>query len=191
MLLVAALVSALVVVPFRPLPRGLVAAALALLVYWSRAPNPQEFGIISPHSVFLGTPSLQHAGIDGGPAPKLKFGIACWDRNADGLCDTLREDVNGDGKCDVQDCRAQTPPAPQTLTERYGIYIPAPSGATTNYAARPCGKVSEAEELTKATQKAMDEFAASVKAYSDATVAASQAALDALELTSRPRWARW
>jgi hypothetical protein len=35
-----------------------------------------------------------------------KPGTACWDSNQNGECDLSTEDINADGKCDVQDCQA-------------------------------------------------------------------------------------
>ena len=37
-------------------------------------------------------------------------GAACWDLNASFLCDLATEDINGDGACDVLDCRGAAGP---------------------------------------------------------------------------------
>lgn len=79
--LIAALVAALVVVPFRRVPQLIVAAALALLVFWSsRAPNPPDDGIIRMTHVPLGTVNPQ-------PAQMLHIrGKGCWDLDAGAKC---------------------------------------------------------------------------------------------------------
>jgi|GEM_PF-6349100 len=34
-------------------------------------------------------------------------GLACWDTNQNGVCDIDIEDLTGDGRCDVSDCRGK------------------------------------------------------------------------------------
>lgn len=46
-------------------------------------------------------------GDDGDPGPPGAAGYSCWDTNANGIADPATEDVNRDGRVDVQDCRGQ------------------------------------------------------------------------------------
>ena len=44
------------------------------------------------------------AGPPGDPGDPGPGGESCWDLDASGTCDTVTEDLNGDGACDALDC---------------------------------------------------------------------------------------
>lgn len=44
-------------------------------------------------------------GLQGDEGPAGSDGISCWDSNANGVCDTVSEDMNQDGQCTAADCQ--------------------------------------------------------------------------------------
>lgn len=204
--LIAALVTALVVVPFRPAPRLLAVAALALLVFWSRTPVP-KYGVIQNH-VPLGTnkpmgfvrftslatpnpsPSdMLHVPGDT-PAPRKQSSHNCWDRNND----------NDD--------------APSSLTSNYGLYVADPPiGATTTYGIHVESRMNNAKEnlgelqkmqrkedtimaeivrLTRETNQALADCFLSLEAFVNATSSYSKATEDLVSIwQTKPWYKRW
>lgn len=185
--LIAALVAALVVVPFRPAPRLLAVVALALLAFWSRAPTTPDYSVIRNH-VPLGT--NKPTGLVYVPNRHQ-----CWDRNENGLCDTF-EDTNGDGICDVMDC-VGTKVAPPSLTSNYGLYVAAPTGATTNYGTPKMRNVADEMvddimQLTRNTDQALAEWHNAVEAFVNATSSYSKATHDLVSIwQTKPWYKRW
>jgi len=66
-------------------------------------------------------------GYVGAAGPRGFTGLACWDTNQSGTCDTIPEDLNNDGICSALDCMGppgqqgeqglEGPPGPQCLTK--------------------------------------------------------------------------
>lgn len=202
--LIAALVAALVVVPFRPAPRLLAVAALALLAFWSRAPTTPDYGVIRNH-VPLGTNKPT------GPI-YVPNRHQCWDRNENGICDTF-EDTNGDGICNVQDC-VGTKVAPPSLTSNYGLYVDDPPiGATTTYGIHVESLINNAKEnlgelqkmqrnedtimaeivrLTRETNQAVADCFIGLEAFANATSSYSKATHDLVSIwQTKPWYKRW
>ena len=51
------------------------------------------------------TETIGRAGVNGPEGPQGAPGLACWDKNEDGICNLQEEDTNRDGVCSSLDCR--------------------------------------------------------------------------------------
>lgn len=92
------------------------------------------------------------------PLPPPSNGINCWDRNANGVCDAPTEDIDGDGRCSLNDCRGTESSnaaaaygihvaslggsTKSTAASSYGLYVDPPTGATNNYGSVGMGRTS-------------------------------------------------